>query len=193
MSYLLKTNQITEQQFGFQPKKSTIQALVKNVERIRRLPDSNKNVLRWFLDMSKAFDTVDHRILLENLENYGIPGIALLLLGSYFQKRKQYMQVGTMRSIHTETQMRVPQRSILGPLVFIKYKNDLSLSDGNEDCSITMYADETTLIFSWMKQQKRNNSRWNNTNETTAKMILRARLTIFWQYWLNGFVTAGWV
>ena len=100
------------------------------------------------MDASKAFDTVDHRILLEKLENYGIRGIALLLLWSFFQKRKQYMQVGTMRSIPTEIQIRLPQGSILGELVFIKYINNLPLSAGNEDCSITMYAEETTLNFS---------------------------------------------
>ena len=92
MDFLLTTNQITEQQFGFQPKKSTNQALVeKNVERIRRLLDSNMNVLGLFLDASKAFDTVDHWILVKKLKNYGIRGIALLFIERYLQKRKQYV------------------------------------------------------------------------------------------------------
>ena len=88
MGFLLTTNQITEQQFGFQPKRSTIEALVGNVGRIRRLLDSIMNVLGLFLDVSKAFDTVDHGILLKKSENYGIRGIALLLLESCLQKRE---------------------------------------------------------------------------------------------------------
>ena len=112
MGFLLITKQITEQQFVFQPKQSTIQALVTNDERIRRLIDSNMNVLGLFLDTSKVFDTVDHGILLTKLEQYDVRRVALLSLRIYIQKRKQYVQVRTMRSISTVTQMGVPQLMI---------------------------------------------------------------------------------
>ena len=123
------------------------------------------NVLGLFLDVSKAFDTVDHGILLKKLENYGIRGIALSLPESYLQERKQYVRVGNMSSISTETRMGVPRGSILGPILFVININDLPLWVGNEDCLIMMYADDTTLIFS-----KKIDARCNN-NHSLAKLI----------------------
>ena len=114
------------------------------IDRIKLEMDRKKIPFSIFLDLSKAFDTLNHDILLTKLRYYGIQGIALNWFQCYLTKRSQYVQYNDTSSSIREIETGVPQGSILGPLLFIIYMNDIhTVSD---KFSFILYADDTTLI-----------------------------------------------
>ena len=98
-----------------------------------------------YIDLSKAFDTLNFDILLYKLHYYGITDIALKLLKSYMSNRKQYVKYNVNESGFKEIKTGVPQGSILGPLLFSIYINDLSTISNTFE--FIMYADDTTIYF----------------------------------------------
>ena len=105
--------------------------------------DTNEIPLNIFLDLSRAFDTIDHTILLNKLKYYGLKGPTLNLFQSYLCNRKQYTEIEDTTSTILPIQVGVPQGSILGPILFIIYVNDLPQCSNKFD--FIMYADDTTL------------------------------------------------
>ena len=95
-----------------------------------------------FLDLKKAFDTVDHCILLENCSDYGLRGKTLSIIALFLPDRKQVVKVNGKTSKSREVSFGVPQGSILGPLLFVLYKNDISCK--NENSSDYLFADDTS-------------------------------------------------
>ena len=126
--FMEKYKIINKQQYGFQKNKSTEHALIDIHEHILQSIEHKETPCCVFLDFAKAFDTVNHTILLRKLEHYGIRGVANNLLESYLGNRKQFVSVGGSTSDVELVQHGVPQGSILGPLLFLIYINDIIYS-----------------------------------------------------------------
>ena len=103
-------------------------------------------MLAFFLDLSKAFDTLNHDILLNKLNAYGIRGLANSWIKNYLSGRKQYVVYNQQTSAEEDIVCGVPQGSILGPLLFLLYINDLPLSSPSSHFII--FADDTNILFS---------------------------------------------
>ena len=125
-SFLEMHENLFEMQFGFRTGHSTEHALVSLSEKIKSTPDDGNVGCAIFIDLQKAFDTVNHRILLQKLEHHGISGIALQWFQSYLHNRKQFVSVNGHSSRLSNITCGVPQVSVLGPLLFLIYINEHS-------------------------------------------------------------------
>lgn len=143
--FLDKHNILSNRQFGFRKAKSTEDAIATLSCYLHQALDSSHSCLGVFLDLAKAFDTISHDKLLDKLFRYGIRGISHQLLGSYLRGRKQVVQINDSRSTCRETSYGVPQGTILGPLLFILYMNDLLNLDVKGQ--IISYADDTVILY----------------------------------------------
>ena len=132
-------------QFGFRPNHSTTDLMIFTVENICRQLDQKGYSIPLYFDLGKAFDTLPHSTLLQKLEYYGIRGVALDLMTSYLSERSQTVIVNNTSSPQAEINIGVPQGSILGPLLFIIYINDIQKAAPN--AIIGCYADDTTAII----------------------------------------------
>ena len=143
----LNTNKILfPNQYGFRKNHSTTNAVMELVTNIIKAKDTTKSTLSVFLDLSKAFDTLNHAILLRKLEFYGIRGIALKWFCNYLTNRKQFVIYNNESSNTEVISCGVPQGSVLGPLLFLVYINDIS------NClhysKIILFADDATIYIS---------------------------------------------
>ena len=121
ITFIDKYNILYDKQFGLRKDHSTLHATLFITDKIQRAIEDGLFSCGIFLDFSKAFDTVDHSILLKKLTHYGIRGIANDWLASYLNNRRQYVTIGSNKSDDTLITHGVPQGSVLGPLLFLLY------------------------------------------------------------------------
>ena len=142
-SYFESNKLLYKSQYGYRKAHSTETACLELVDKLSQDLDRKKNPLCIFIDLSKAFDTLDHSILLAKLQHYGLNNCAINWFSSYLSNRQQFVEIDGHSSNLNNINTGVPQGSTLGPLLFIIYMNDI-----NEVSSIfeaILFADDTSL------------------------------------------------
>ncbi|CAH1998295.1 unnamed protein product [Acanthoscelides obtectus] len=143
--YLTKFKILSENQYGFTEGKATSDAITKIVNQIHQNIDNRIPSICIFVDLKKAFDTVNHKLLLETLERIGFRGNAYSLIESYLSNRPQSVQISGSFSKEMYIKCGVPQGTVLGPLLFNIYLNDIF----QINCvgKITSFADDTAILY----------------------------------------------
>ena len=145
LDYVNANNILYPNQFGFREKHSTYMALLKLKDDISEEIDNTNFFIGIFIDLSKSFDIINHDILIKKLNSYGIRDIALEWFKNYLTIRLQYVSINCTDSSFLPITCDVPQGSILGPLLFILYVNDI-ISTSNL-AKFILFADDTNLFF----------------------------------------------
>ena len=177
LSFVNKCKLLYEYQFGFRCGLSPELALTCLVDKISNALENGEYVLGLFLDFSKAFDTVNHDILFEKLEYLGIRGIPLMWCKSFLSDREQYVVYNDTSSSRKKVTCVVPQGSILGPLVFLLYINDLSRV--SDVLFLLLFVDDSNLFLSGkcperlieqMNNEMEKNIDWLNINKLSLNL-----------------------
>ena len=163
-------------QYGFRKEHSTELAVLELIDRITQHLDKGTTPINVYLDLSKAFDTRDHNILPHKLKYYGIEGTALRLFESYQNECQQYVDLDGTTSNNNRILTGVPQGSILGPLLFVIYINDIAKS--SKHFNFIIYADDTTLCSTLkinadatqLNMKLNNVSQWLNLNKLSLNV-----------------------
>ena len=178
-------NSIYPLQFGFRQKYPTAHALISLTEDSRKNLDEGNIGCGIFVDLQKAFDTVEHDILSAKLEHYGIRGIANEWFRSYLFNRKKYVSINGHESNLASVLFGVPQGSVLGPLLFLIYINDLN--QAIKLCKVHHFADDINLLCfnesvaklnKLVNQDMKNLTVWLNANQISLN-VEKAELLIF--------------
>ena len=145
ITFLQNHKIISDSQFGFREKHNTTHAILSLIDTVSTSIEKCSHTVGLFLDFSKAFDTINHDILLYKLRHYGIRGKALQWFESYLSGRRQFVTIGGNDSSTVPITCGVPQGSLLGPLLFTIYVNDIQAS--SSVLSFILFADDSNLFY----------------------------------------------
>lgn len=185
ISFLNKHYLISNSRYGFRAKHSTTHAILMIIDKIQSAMEKGKYACGVFLDFSKAFDTVNHQILIQKRDNYGIRGLPKKWFCSYLTNRKQFVTIGNSTSDYRPILCGVPQGSVLGPLLFLIYINDFVTSSTVFD--FHLFADDSNLFYTdknlnevedTVNNELTKVSVWLNTNELSLN-IDKSHFVIF--------------
>ena len=145
-SFVEKYQILGNSQFGFRKGHNADLTVMHTIKSITDALDKDVPVIGLFVDISKAFDSIDHNILLNKLYLLGFRGVSHSWFKSYLTNRYQYIELAGVRSCKCKLTTGVPQRSILGPLLFLLYVDDLTCV--SKILKFTLFADDTTVLYS---------------------------------------------
>jgi retron-type reverse transcriptase len=173
IKFIDKNKILSKHQYRFRKNRSTEHALIELIDGITKAIDQGKYTIGIFLDLSKAFDTINHKILIKKLEHYGVRGISMKWFENYLSGRKHVFKCNQINSEQMEITSGVPQGSTLGPLLFLLYINDIQCSN---IISVILFADDTSIFYSHnclktlnkiIQQELDRVSIWLNVNKLT--------------------------
>ena len=185
-TFLNKNNVIYNLQYGFRQQYSTSHALINITENIIKAHDDGNIGCGVFVDLQKAFDTADHKILLAKLNHYVIRGVSNDQFKSYLPNRNQYVPINGFDSGLTTLNCSVPQGSVPGPLLFLLYINDLNQAINS--CKFHHFADDTNFLCLSNSIKKLNKLvssnlthlvNWLNSNKISINVKKKNKIVIF--------------
>ena len=151
-NYFVSKGIFHNRQFGFSKQRSTSHAINYSIDKIKQSIEKGDHVLGIFGDLSKAFDSIDHKILINKLNHYGVRGNTQSLIESYLSNRKQCVSASSEISEQLAVIFGVPQGSCLGLLLFLIYINDISyICKSNE---LILFADDTNIFVKGKSKQE---------------------------------------
>lgn len=145
VEFLEDNNYFSPNQYGFRTKSSTLSAVVDITSYIQSQLDKGRHAAGLFIDLKKAFDTVDHRILITKLKGAGLHPKQVQWFRSYLTNRKQYVKINCVHSELDDISCGVPQGSILGPILYLIYVNDIQFL--RLFGRLYLFADDTALVY----------------------------------------------
>jgi Reverse transcriptase (RNA-dependent DNA polymerase)/Endonuclease-reverse transcriptase len=173
--YIKEKNILCEMQSGFRKNHSCESAIQIVLAKWRRLIEEGNVVIAVFLDFKRAFETIDRDLLITKLKKYGFSADSLKLLKSFLSDRKQYVYVNGQKSKCIDVNIGVPQGSVLGPLLFILYINDLP--ENLKDVLVKIFADDT-LISAFGKTYKEAASKINSKLQITNTWLEKNKVKL---------------
>ena len=173
MHYFSENKLLSTQQYGFRPNRSTELAGLELMDRNIDNMNNSRCPINIYVDLSKAFDSLGHNILLPKLKFYGLDDKAINVLRSYLSNRDQFVQLGNIKSNHHLISRGIPQGSVIGPLLFNIVIDDVTNVDATAKFDHGMYADDTTLISTLENFGPTNNAKEleQNINDEISKVV----------------------
>ena len=177
MNHFLTNNIISPYQFGFQKNVSTLDAIIHFTEFLYSALNNKQSCINIFIDYARAFETVNHEILIRKLERYGVQGNFLSLIASFLKDRSQSVCINGKFSNNIVTNISVPQGSVVGPLLFLVYVMEIPLISNHfmttifaDDCTLSIAGNDLDQLIYTCNAELATFKAWSDANRLTINL-----------------------